>query len=472
MRLFVQALEREVGKLEEQGVRLHVIGDLSAFEPRLQELIFAAQQRTAHNDRLHLTVAANYGGRWDILQATRAMLAAEPDLAAHPERIDEAHLSRHLSMSWAPEPDLFIRTGGEQRISNFLIWQMAYAEFYFTDRYWPDFGAAELQAAFDWYRTRERRFGRTSAQVNGDDRNRPPSARLSGQHKRRPSHVGPAYRYRRYSVGHPGRRHDERQSLVVRRPARAGRGLRQWEWLRLTLSQPPSPLICAGVPVLLFAAMLALSSAWLGGAGPGWADPRWILGYAAPAVAAVWLFGGVTAVVRGQSSAPPASLGWSLFSVPAAFVAWAVLAQMYIARGAAFVVSLLALVWVADIAAYFAGRAFGKRKLAPRVSPGKTIAGAVAGVLGAVVWIGLSSLWDGTYGHALVARWSFWLALPLAAALGVLSIIGDLFESLLKRRAGRKDSSALLPGHGGVYDRIDAILPVAPFALILSGVLS
>ncbi|MFJ3460735.1 polyprenyl diphosphate synthase [Achromobacter spanius] len=166
MRLFVQALEREVGKLQEQGVRLHVIGDLSAFEPRLRELIAAAQERTAHNDRLHLTVAANYGGRWDILQATRAMLAAEPDLAANPERVDEERLSRHLSMAWAPEPDLFIRTGGEQRISNFLIWQMAYAEFYFTDRYWPDFGANELMAAFDWYRTRERRFGRTSAQVS------------------------------------------------------------------------------------------------------------------------------------------------------------------------------------------------------------------------------------------------------------------------------------------------------------------
>ncbi len=122
MRLFVQALEREVGKLEEQGVRLHVIGDLSAFEPRLQELIFAAQARTAHNDRLHLTVAANYGGRWDILQATRAMLAAEPALATQPQLVDEARLARHLSMSWAPEPDLFIRTGGEQRISNFLIW--------------------------------------------------------------------------------------------------------------------------------------------------------------------------------------------------------------------------------------------------------------------------------------------------------------------------------------------------------------
>ncbi|CAB3740124.1 hypothetical protein LMG3458_05690 [Achromobacter deleyi] len=244
-----------------------------------------------------------------------------------------------------------------------------------------------------------------------------------------------------------------------------------WEWLRLTLPQPPSPLIAVGIPVLLFAAMLALASAWLGGNPTGLANPDWILRYLTPAVALVWLVGAVVAVVRGRADAPPASLGWSVFSVPAAFVAWAVLAQLFMAHGAVFVVSLLALVWVADIAAYFAGRAFGKRKLAPRVSPGKTIAGAVAGVLGAVVWIGLSSLWDGTFGHALVARWTFWLALPIAALLGVLSIVGDLFESLLKRRAGRKDSSTLLPGHGGVYDRIDAILPVAPFALLLSGVL-
>jgi len=244
-----------------------------------------------------------------------------------------------------------------------------------------------------------------------------------------------------------------------------------WEWLRLTLPQPPSPLISIGVAVLLFAGMLALASAWLAGDRSGWSDPAWVLRYVVPAVSAVWLFGGLTAVVRGRSDAPPASLGWSVFSVPAAFAAWAVLAHMFVARGAGFVVSLLALVWVADIAAYFAGRAFGKRKLAPRVSPGKTIEGAIAGVLGAVVWIGLSSLWAGSFGHALVERWSFWLALPIAALLGVVSIVGDLFESLLKRRAGRKDSSTLLPGHGGVYDRIDAILPVAPFALLLSGVL-
>lgn len=165
MRLFVQALEREVGKLQEQGVRLHVVGDLSAFEPRLRELIEDAQARTAGNDRLHLTVAANYGGRWDILQATRAMLRSRPELAANPDAIDEAALSEHLSMAWAPEPDLFIRTGGEQRISNFLIWQLSYTELFFTDQYWPDIDATALDAAFEWYRTRERRFGRTSAQL-------------------------------------------------------------------------------------------------------------------------------------------------------------------------------------------------------------------------------------------------------------------------------------------------------------------
>ena len=166
MRLFVQALEREVARLQEQGVRLHVVGDLSAFEPRLQELILQAQAQTAHNDALHLTIAANYGGRWDILQATRRMLAERPDLVAHPEKIDETAFESYLSMAWAPEPDLFIRTGGEQRVSNFLIWQLAYAELFFTDCYWPDFDEAELLQAFEWYRNRERRFGRTSAQLH------------------------------------------------------------------------------------------------------------------------------------------------------------------------------------------------------------------------------------------------------------------------------------------------------------------
>src|SRR5690606_3188908 len=123
---------------------LRVVGDIGAFEPRLQELIRAAEERTAGNDALHLTIAANYGGRWDILQATRRMLAANPGLCADPGSIDESTLTPYLAMAFAPEPDLFIRTGGEQRISNFLVWQLAYTELYFTERYWPDIASRDI----------------------------------------------------------------------------------------------------------------------------------------------------------------------------------------------------------------------------------------------------------------------------------------------------------------------------------------
>ena len=167
MRLFVRTLEKEVDRLESQGVRLRVVGDLSAFDPHLRGLIEDAERRTAHQSVLTLTIAANYGGRWDILQATRALLAARPELATQPEALDEAALSPWLAMAYAPEPDLFIRTGGEQRISNFMIWQLAYTELYFTDCWWPDFDAGQLEQAFAWYRSRERRFGRTSAQLHG-----------------------------------------------------------------------------------------------------------------------------------------------------------------------------------------------------------------------------------------------------------------------------------------------------------------
>ena len=165
MKLFMQALEKEVNKLLEQGVRLRVVGDISLFDQGLQERIKDAETKTASNEKLNLTIAANYGGRWDILQATRRMLRSDPTLAQDPARICEDTFSAELSMSWAPEPDLFIRTGGEQRISNFLIWQLAYTELYFTDCLWPDFDSQELKKSFDWYRARERRFGRTSEQL-------------------------------------------------------------------------------------------------------------------------------------------------------------------------------------------------------------------------------------------------------------------------------------------------------------------
>ncbi|KVD74696.1 UDP diphosphate synthase [Burkholderia sp. ABCPW 14] len=164
MRLFITALEREVGKLHANGIRLCVVGDLSKFEPRIQALIRRAETKTARNTRLTLTIAANYGGRWDILQATQKLVdeAAREGRAAE---VDEDAFARHLAMAYAPEPDLFIRTGGEQRISNFLLWQLAYTEFYFTDKFWPDFDANALAEALASYTHRERRFGRTSAQL-------------------------------------------------------------------------------------------------------------------------------------------------------------------------------------------------------------------------------------------------------------------------------------------------------------------
>ena len=165
MRLFVQALQQEVEELKAQGVRLRVVGDVSQFDAKLQAMIFDAEAKTQGNDALNLTIAANYGGRWDILQATRQMLADNPALATKPENIDESALIEHLSMAWAPEPDLFIRTGGEQRISNFLIWQLAYTELYFTPTYWPDFGEDDMDQAIAWFTQRERRFGRTSEQL-------------------------------------------------------------------------------------------------------------------------------------------------------------------------------------------------------------------------------------------------------------------------------------------------------------------
>jgi len=161
MELFMRALENEVARLHENDIRFRVIGDLSGFSGRIQALIRDAEALTRDNTRLTFTVAANYGGRWDIVQAVKKLMAA----GVTAEALDEAALAQQLSMAEAPEPDLFIRTGGEQRISNFMLWQLAYTELHFTDALWPDFDAAALDEAIASYLRRERRFGRTSEQV-------------------------------------------------------------------------------------------------------------------------------------------------------------------------------------------------------------------------------------------------------------------------------------------------------------------
>ena len=162
MQLFNRALESEVARLHENNIRLKVVGDLSSFEPRLVALIQEAQALTAANTRLTLTIAANYGGRWDIMQAVTRLLKEHPN---HVGGFNEAQLAPYLTLSYAPEPDLFIRTGGEQRVSNFCLWQLAYTELYFTNVLWPDFEEEAFTQALAWYRARERRFGRTSEQL-------------------------------------------------------------------------------------------------------------------------------------------------------------------------------------------------------------------------------------------------------------------------------------------------------------------
>jgi len=173
MQLFHLALTSEVEKLHRNGIRLRVVGDLARFDERMRALIAQAERTTAGNTRLTLTVAANYGGRWDILQALGRLLREHPEAAHAP--IEEAQIAPYLTMSYAPEPDLFVRTGGEQRVSNFLLWQLAYTELYFTQTLWPDFDAAALDAAIASYARRERRFGRTSEQLEEAQRAQSPA---------------------------------------------------------------------------------------------------------------------------------------------------------------------------------------------------------------------------------------------------------------------------------------------------------
>jgi len=168
MGLFMMALEREARSLARNNVRLQIIGDLSHFSEKLQAKIKQVEDLTKDSDGLRLIVAANYGGRWDIIESTRHIARAIEAGVLRPDDIKEDSISDNITTTGLPDPDLFIRTGGEKRISNFLLWQMAYTELYFTDVLWPDFDEAELKKAISDYSSRQRRFGKTSEQVIAD----------------------------------------------------------------------------------------------------------------------------------------------------------------------------------------------------------------------------------------------------------------------------------------------------------------
>ncbi|MEZ2720975.1 phosphatidate cytidylyltransferase [Paenalcaligenes hominis] len=239
-----------------------------------------------------------------------------------------------------------------------------------------------------------------------------------------------------------------------------------WEWLRLSYSNQSWLPVVAASAFGVFSLVLAQQRI---------ADPslnliqKNPLVLISPAVIAYWILGVGLMLVLAQTQQRQNRLGLSLFGVLSIAVAWLALVDMWLYRGAWYLLSMMAVVWVADIAAYFTGKAFGKRKLAPKVSPGKTWAGVGGAVVGVILWIFISASWSGSFGAELIHNWSWFGAAVLAVFLTFFSIAGDLFESLLKRRAGVKDSSQLLPGHGGVLDRIDALIPVAPLAAFVAG---
>lgn len=167
MEIFLRALDKEAGELHENGVCLRFIGDKAAFKPAIQAKMSAAERLTAGNQQLVANIAVNYGGRWDITQAAKRLAEAVSEDRLSCDDVDEKQFARFLALAGSPDPDLFIRTGGEMRISNFLLWQSAYTEFYFSDVLWPDFDRQALDQAIASFQLRERRYGRTGEQVRG-----------------------------------------------------------------------------------------------------------------------------------------------------------------------------------------------------------------------------------------------------------------------------------------------------------------
>ncbi|MGA0583460.1 MAG: phosphatidate cytidylyltransferase [Castellaniella sp.] len=239
-------------------------------------------------------------------------------------------------------------------------------------------------------------------------------------------------------------------------------GCALWEWLRLVMDGAAARW---GAAVLAVLALVPLSRLLI----DGQPTLEAVFGsFLLPLAVLFWLTIAPVAVTRAQlpSICRPALLALTGALVLAS--TWYALAWVFLRHGAATLISLWALIWAADIAAYFTGRALGRHKLAPRVSPGKTIEGAAGGILAATAWlVATAAWWPDSFGALLLARLGWAGLVAAGVALAAWSIVGDLFESLLKRRAGVKDSSQLLPGHGGVYDRIDAVLPVAPAAALL-----
>lgn len=244
-----------------------------------------------------------------------------------------------------------------------------------------------------------------------------------------------------------------------------------WEWLRLTLPQVKGRNLCmnAGAAVLfiLFMAGWFLLPEKMGVGEEGFSFFNTLGMLFVVTSALVWLLRVPFILARARLDGEEKSFWHALFGFVTVVATWYAIITMHAIHGAWFVLSYLILIWCADIFAYFGGRHFGGAKLAPKISPGKTRSGALCGILAAIIWLLASAFIENSFSNALLQQSSVFFIPVVGLLLAVYSIFGDLYESLMKRRAGFKDSSNLLPGHGGVWDRLDSVLSVSPIAMLI-----
>jgi phosphatidate cytidylyltransferase len=431
MNLMKAYFQTDLARLEREGVRVRVVGRRTGLDPEILSIVEAAEARTAANSRFHLQVAFNYGGRADIVDAARKFAEAVADGRADPADLDEAMFERRLSTAGAPPPDLIVRTSGELRVSNFLLWECAYAELVFQDVYWPDYG---------------------------------------------PDHpMGPTTSRPRYwssSLGNAGTAGSRSMTSSPRD--------RQFDWKNLGLRIASGVILAAGAvwavlafdwpgigwraPFLLLVGVagILLSLEWGGMAAPGrarlvgWATAASVsvvvilscLGYYALAWASVVVGAALSALLALRSGARIIDAAYGVFYIAPAGIALVWLRQS--PQGAGWTLMLFATAWAADIFAFMVGTLVKGPKLWPRFSPNKTWSGFVGGLVAA----------SGT--SVGVAAGLMKLSLAGAALIGLAgglaTMAGDLWESMLKRRFGVKDSGDLIPGHGGLLDRVDGLM--------------